>query len=310
MAGTKCLVASGPAAEELRERLIGAGLLVPTSVDGLYGRAERFESVVEALSEMAHGLGAGQEATLLSFPPVMPTRVIESTGYLSSFPNLLGVVRTFSGSDREHARLLRNVDTGGDWSGQYHASDVILCPATCHPLYPMCTGRLPAGGRRFEVSGYCFRYEPSRDPMRMLAFRQREYAYLGEACTAAGFRDRWVEAGRRALCELGLEVSTGPANDPFFGRAGELLADYQRQEALKTEILVVLPGYAGPTALASGNLHKDHFASQFGIEAASGEVAHSSCFGFGLERIAIALLATHGLDPAGWPPAVRSRLWA
>ena len=33
-------------------------------------------------------------------------------------------------------------------------AEVVLCSAACHPVYPLCTdGRLPAGGRRFEVYG-------------------------------------------------------------------------------------------------------------------------------------------------------------
>ena len=39
-----------------------------------------------------------------------------------------------------------------------------------------------------------------------------------------------------------------------------------------------------------------------------GEVAHSACFGYGLERITLALFATHGMDVAGWPGEVRSAL--
>ena len=41
---------------------------------------------------------------------------------------------------------------------------------------------------------------------------------------------------------------------------------------------------------------------------AAGEVAHSCCFGFGLDRITLALLRTHGLSPGDWPAAVRDRL--
>ena len=39
---------------------------------------------------------------------------------------------------------------------------------------------------------------------------------------------------------------------------------------------------------------------------ADGEVAHSACVGFGMERIALALFRTHGLDPATWPVSVRA----
>jgi hypothetical protein len=64
-----------------------------------------------------------------------------------------------------------------------------------------------------------------------------------------------------------------------------------------------------PTALASFNHHVDHFASTYGIELADGGTAHTACLGFGHERIVLALLRTHGLDPSRWPTAVIAKLW-
>jgi hypothetical protein len=39
-----------------------------------------------------------------------------------------------------------------------------------------------------------------------------------------------------------------------------------------------------------------------------GGAAHTACLGFGLERITLALLRTHGLDPDRWPSPVREEL--
>jgi len=64
-----------------------------------------------------------------------------------------------------------------------------------------------------------------------------------------------------------------------------------------------------PTAIMSSNCHRDHFGASFDIATAAGETAHSACVGFGVERVALALLHTHGLDPGGWPAGVRDRLW-
>jgi hypothetical protein len=135
-----------------------------------------------------------------------------------------------------------------------------------------------------------------------------EYVYVGEPAAALAHRDYWVEVAAATLGELGLDVTAEPANDPFFGRAGQLLAGLQLKEARKIELVSLLPGYPSSTALASGNSHQDHFGADFGIESADGQVAHSSCFGFGLDRIAIALLASHGLKLSAWPDGVRSKL--
>jgi hypothetical protein len=47
----------------------------------------------------------------------------------------------------------------------------------------------------------------------------------------------------------------------------------------------------------------------YGLRTADGEVAHTACLGFGLERVVLALLHTHGLDLHAWPAAVRGKLW-
>ena len=41
---------------------------------------------------------------------------------------------------------------------------------------------------------------------------------------------------------------------------------------------------------------------------AQGEVAHTGCVAFGMDRLAVALFATHGPDVAQWPAAVRTAL--
>lgn len=44
----------------LRDALIDAGLLVSTGIQGLFGRSERFERVVEALDAFVTRVGADQ----------------------------------------------------------------------------------------------------------------------------------------------------------------------------------------------------------------------------------------------------------
>jgi hypothetical protein len=65
-----------------------------------------------------------------------------------------------------------------------------------------------------------------------------------------------------------------------------------------------------PTAIVSVNIHQDLFGRVFGIQNAAGGTANTGCIGFGLERIALGLFNAHGLDPAGWPAAVRAQLYS
>ena len=56
-----------------------------------------------------------------------------------------------------------------------------------------------------------------------------------------------------------------------------------------------------PTAVASFNYHREHFSSVYELRQPNGEQAHTACVGFGLERITLALLSTHGLDASAGP---------
>ena len=97
------------------------------------------------------------------------------------------------------------------------------------------------------------------------------------------------------------------ANDPFFGRVGRMLKANQVEAQLKFEVVVDMTA-ARETAISSANYHEDHFGTPFELRTPDGEVAHSACFGFGLERITLALFAFHGLAVADWPSDVRGLL--
>src|SRR5207237_7131379 len=108
--------------------------------------------------------------------------------------------------DREHTEMLRKRDQGDDWTRDLAATDVMLTPAACYPLYPTATGTLPEGGRTVDLVSYVFRHEPSADPARMQIFRMREYVRLGTAEQALAHRGAWLERAREMLQALGLKA--------------------------------------------------------------------------------------------------------
>ncbi|MBS0344533.1 MAG: hypothetical protein JSS56_28855 [Proteobacteria bacterium] len=87
-----------------------------------------------------------------------------------------------------------------------------------------------------------------------------------------------------------------------------MLAQSQREQRLKFEVMVPVMKDRAPTAVCSFNWHQQHFTGKFGIQSRDGEAAHTACLGFGLERIAIALFATHGFVLRDWPAQVRELL--
>ncbi|MGH9100256.1 MAG: amino acid--[acyl-carrier-protein] ligase, partial [Acidimicrobiales bacterium] len=107
---------------------------------------------------------------------------------------------------------------------------------------------------------------------------------------------------------LGLDMTAVPASDPFFGRVGTVLAAGQLDEQLKMEGVTPIPGTDGSTAVMSANCHRDHFGRPFAISTGDGQVAHSACVAFGIDRVTVALFAVHGLCLSDWPSRVLAEL--
>jgi len=303
--------AATPEQDAFLRELTGAGLMIPSGVPGVYGRSEAFEDIRLAVDRAISAVAAPDGAERLTFPPVLPRRQLERTGYLKSFPHLAGSIFGFASAEDEARELAKRSEQGDDWSELQSMTDLVLVPAACYPVYPAIAERspLPPGGVTVDAgAAYVFRNEPSGDPARLQMFHQRELVRIGEPETVADWRQTWRERATALLARLGLEPAEEVASDPFFGRSGRMMAVSQRQQELKFELLVSITG-PDSTAVASFNYHGVHFGETWGIEVEGAGTAHTSCLGFGLERIALALMSRHGLDPTEWPATVREELW-
>jgi seryl-tRNA synthetase len=284
-------------------------LFRPSGVDGLHARTARFERVVDGLQGLiTRHREPGVE--VLRFPPVMSRRNLEKSGYLHSFPNLLGAVCCLHGNETEIRAAVDRPDEKGGWTASLAATDLVLSPAACYPVYPLAAerGAVPANGATFDVACDCFRHEPSRNIDRMQSFRMREYVFIGAPEQVTAFRARWIERAQGIARQLGLTHQLAGASDPFFGRVGKIMAVSQMEQALKLEMLIPVRSAEEPTACMSFNCHRDHFGATWGLRCADGAVAHTGCVAFGIDRLALALFAQHGLDLNKWPRSVRTAL--
>jgi seryl-tRNA synthetase len=294
--------------EEFRGDLLEAGILFDAGVEGLYHHSFFFESLVRGIEGLIVRSANTPHHRRFYFPPVMARTTLVATGYVRSFPNLIGSISSFTGGDRELRELSAALDTGVEWTELFSPIDLVTCSAACHSLYPLLSDQTPLEqGDIYEIQGTCFRHEPSLDVARMQSFRQHELVYVGDAVGALRQRDSWLEFGQGLLSNLGLEVTVDEANDPFFGRTGRMLASGQRDKKLKFEISCAISSDL-PGAIASGNYHEDHFGASFNIRRRNDQPAHSACFGFGLERIALALIQAHGQSFDEWPTSVTDQL--
>src|SRR5450432_1253211 len=156
---------SGPQAETVsNDPLAGlaTALFRDMGIDGVYARTALYESVIEQLN----GYISSQrdpKAEVLRFPPVMSRKQLEKSGYLDSFPNLLGCVCALHGSEASIRSAVDRHDNGGDWTTSLTSSDLVLSPAACYPVYPIAAARgaLPPGGLLFDIEAEVFRHEPS-----------------------------------------------------------------------------------------------------------------------------------------------------
>src|ERR1700730_5815992 len=126
--------------------------------DGVYARTALYEDMVERLAALiTRHREAGTE--VMRFPPVMNRGQLEKSGYLKSFPNLLGCVCGLHGTERKSYPGVIRLDPGGVWTTSLSPADLVLSPAACYPVYPIAAARgpLPSSGLRFELAGDWFR---------------------------------------------------------------------------------------------------------------------------------------------------------
>jgi seryl-tRNA synthetase len=284
---------------------LGAALFVSLGVEGVYARTARYVAVRAALENYISRLRE-TEVEILKFPPVMSRHQLEKSGYLKSFPNLLGCVCALHGSEPE----IRGAVERPDWTRALTASDLVLSPAACYPVYPIAAARgpLPDDGLQFDIEADVFRHEPSLSLDRLQSFRMREFVRIGSPEAIVEFRERWLTRAPEIAADLSLPFTLEVANDPFFGRVGQMMAVSQRQQALKFELLIPFRPEASPTACMSFNTHREHFGNVWNLRDARGEVAHTSCVAFGIDRLTVALFAVHGIDIGRWPEVTRRAL--
>jgi seryl-tRNA synthetase len=288
---------------------LAAALFRPMGADGVYARTALYEDIIERLGAFITRQRDPQ-AEVMRFPPVMSRSQLEKSGYLKSFPNLLGCVCALHGTESAVRAAADRHEAGGDWTTSLSPADLVLSPAACYPLYPIIAerGRLPTGGLQFDIAADCFRHEPSKHLDRLQSFRMREFVRIGSPEEIVEFREQWMARAPRLATELGLPHEIDVANDPFFGRVGQMMAVSQRQQALKFELLIPYYPGAKPTACMSFNYHREHFGHTWGIHTDTGDEAHTSCVAFGIDRLGVALFAIHGLQPGQWPSGVRRAL--
>jgi len=238
-------------------------------------------------------------ATEFQFPTLIAARELGRLDYFRSFPHL-ATFATYL--DPEEANLKQF--TQGDVLDEQGALQFtrtapvreVLTPAACYHLYIHQQGTTLNQASYYTTRNTCFRRETHYEALRrQWGFSMREIVCLGTLDEVKAFLTRGREQVNNLLSAAGLSIEWTNATDPFFRPSAQ--AKYLAQVVNPTKIEAV---FGGDLAIASINLHQDHFGSTYEIQR-SGAAAYSGCIAFGLERWLYAILTQHGVNPAHWP---------
>lgn len=238
-------------------------------------------------------------ATELRFPTFIAAAELERIDYFRSFPHLATFPVVLDADEANLARFTEGDPVDPD--GGVKLSDLapvrdVLTPAACYHLYAHHRGQAFDEPRWFTTKATCFRREEYYRPLeRQWSFTMREIVFMGTAPEAAAFLEQATGAVEAFVGALGLRLSWVMATDPFFQPSKNPQYLMQRINPTKHELV-----FEGRLAIASKNLHHDHFGRAFSISR-KGEPVHTACIAFGVERWLAAFVRQFGADEAAWP---------
>lgn len=251
------------------------------------------------------GLAATFGADPLAFPPFLPVAELQRIDYFGSFPHLATFPTHLDSREEreEDVAGFAAAPLGGDGRAALPSTGMapvheVLTPAACYHLYVHFQGETFTRPRVFTTTATCYRREASYHPLeRQWAFTMHETVAMGTAGEVRDFLDEARDRADALAAAAGLPVRWEQATDPFFRPSKNPQYLMQRIDPTKHELV-----YGDGLAIASINLHHDHFGRAFGIgRESAGTPVTTGCVAFGVERWLAAIVREHGADPASWP---------
>lgn len=274
---------------------------------GRMGLGPTLVRLVAALERRLRRVARRFDAVPWRFPSLVGGDTLDRCSYLKSFPHSLSLVAHL----REDLDAIQRFADSAKWTSDHVTLDAstldgvecLLSPTVCFHCYESLRGARLVAPTSVTALGKCFRYESGgmTGLERLWDFSMREVVFVGPQRYVLESREAAIEETVAALDAIGLAYEIRTATDPFFVDAFSKQAAFQAAFELKYEIRATLPYKASSVAVGSFNYHQDFFGRCFEIEDSDGAPAHTGCVGYGLERLALAVTAQYGPDPAGWP---------
>lgn len=274
---------------------------------GLYVYREPISSMLRFLDDaVIRRFGQPFNAREESYPNAIPLESLGKAHHFSSFPEHLhflthlrqdlGVLDTFASRARDEGSTVRPE------SSEVSAIQLVQNPSTCYHCYAARAKTDIGADTAVTALTKCHRFEAANhaDFGRLLEFSLREVIFLGGPDYVRNAREETLERMEQLAKDWQLYGELISSNDPFFTSDYHTKAEHQRRLAMKFEYRAAIPGAAKGLAVMSSNLHGPTFSKAFDIKQQRRPI-NTGCLGFGLERLALAILAQHGRDPNAWP---------
>lgn len=231
--------------------------------------------VVRALDDIFASWSRDRGGIGVQAPALVPVVDLEMIDYFQNFPHL-GMAAV--SLDLATAPIV--VEAGCLANSHLSSTDAFIPSAACYSIYAGVNGaRLEHPMLRTLEAMCCRREEHYQGLQRLLSFHMREIVHVGTAKTARQHLDDLRTPIADLLEALGVPFKIEAAQDPFYDGESSRAA-LQMLDPVKYEYVAY-----GETAIASLNIHRNFFGERFDIRMEeTGDLAHTSCVAFGLER--------------------------
>jgi hypothetical protein len=254
--------------------------------------------IVEVERELTSVIVGDLDALEFTCATMLPDSPLRQSGYFDSLP----CVPMYAVPHGSKPPAGDDAGTGGDrW---------ILSTAACFHVLAAISGastRPSSALTGYTCGAVCHRSEGGANDavLRLASFRMRELVLVGhEALVVEQAEQAFMRLHNRLAATL-RKVRLADATDVFYGANAEILRRFQNAKRVKQEILT--PWSDGEEyAVASWNKHGNRLVAAFGRTEPTEDLPHSACVAFGVERLAVAVLANDAhLLPREFLAAVR-----
>ena len=273
-------------------------------INGAIEATDILLSLMRGLDREFSRLARGLKATEYEFPSTLSLDLAKRCGVLDNFPHHTYFINNLISGD-ETVRNLRATAAedlpNTAWQRMLCAPTRILAPAVCYHYWGH-SRRAWSGDKDLDIGtavGKCYRFERPQPSTwdRLSEFRMREIFAVGSSVRMKEIRLLFQDYLKDLLTRFDLEGDIQTAFDSFYLDQYASKRMYQLGFEVKLELCSWLPFQKRKIALASVNDHRDFFTKEFEVTGRDGIRAESCCLAFGLERVALAILEQHGVEP-------------